>query len=603
VPAPLTDDTTVTATEGPSPWSAMDEPGLREYLVARARERIREVQPDFDLARFDEYLASPDSAPALAGRTVERLMDLAMVELAKGHLDRAEAMVRLVRARARNRNSAFAGSTFMAEIARRRAGDEPAAQEQAIAGALRELPRARFGSSTVIYQLFQTREQLTARVEQVRQQVLSVESASAALFFAQTLPAIVDARDRFLAAITVVRAEHDARPQAPDYRFSTVDMTRERGARPVAMAVWDTGTSPDLFEAVLFTNEAEQANGQDDDGNGQVDDIHGVVADGAAPNTALLYEASAEILEQYTPFLQGIMDLRAGLASTESAQRVLDLLRQAEDVESLTELEHNLDAISEWAHGTHVAGLMVAGNPHARLAVFRSAWAGEARPYFHRGPTDDELAAERANVEAIAEFINRHQIRVVNASLGFSSDYLEEQLSYERDRYQTPAQLRVRADQIHAQRRASWQLVFERCPGTLFVVAAGNSNRDVVEYGDLPADMDRPNVLAIGAVDRWGNWATFTSSSPERVRVFDLGVEAESVIPSGERVPLSGTSMASPNVANLAGKILAVAPSLTPEQVISVIVETGDPIPDPFSGRIANERRALTRARLVARGR
>jgi hypothetical protein len=278
-------------------------------------------------------------------------------------------------------------------------------------------------------------------------------------------------------------------------------------------------------------------------------------------------------------------------------------MRSADSVEALEELESNLDMVGEWAHGTHVAGIMLAQNPHARLAIFRSAWAGEARVYHHRGPTDEELAAERANVEAIAEYINRHEIRVVNASLGFSLEYVEDQLRYERDTYTTSEAVRARAEEVHAHRRATWALVFERCPNTLFVVAAGNSNEDVVEYGTVSASIEADNVVAVGAVDRFGGWATFTNSNPERVQIFDHGVEVDSSIPSGERVPLSGTSMAAPNVANLAGKMLAVGPSLTPAQIIGIIGETGDPIAAPFNGRIANERRAITRARLVARAR
>ncbi len=583
----------------PDPWAQVDDAGLRALVRGQASARIAEVQPDFDLGQLDAYLADHAAAPEIAGRTVERLFDLAVVDLAAGELDRAEGIVRLVRARARNRNSAFAGTTFLSEIRRRKAGDDVEAQKAAIAEVMRELPRPRFGSATVVFQLYQTTEQLAARVEQTKSQMLSLETASTVVFFGQVMPEIVQHRDTFLGAIEAVRAEHERQRAPREYRFSTVDLSRDRRAQEVRIAVWDVGTNPELFSEQLFANPNEQPNGQDDDGNGLVDDLHGVVSDADAPHTALLFEPAAEIIEQYAPFLKGIMDLRAGLASTPDAQRVLELVRSVTDAEQLVALERNLDAVGEWAHGTHVAGIMLAGNSHARLAVFRSAWAGEARTYFHRGPTDEELAAERANVEAIARFIDDNQIRVVNASLGFGQDYLEDQLRHERDRYSTDAQVRARAEQIHAHRRASWRHVFESCPNTLFVVAAGNSNRDVVEYGDLPADMEHPNVIAVGAVDRWGNWATFTNSNPERVRIFDFGVEVPSVVPNGEEVPLSGTSMASPNVANLAGKILAVAPNLTPAQVIEVMVESGDPIEAPFNGRIANERRALAQARRV----
>ncbi len=40
------------------------------------------------------------------------------------------------------------------------------------------------------------------------------------------------------------------------------------------------------------------------------------------------------------------------------------------------------------------------------------------------------------------------------------------------------------------------------------------------------------------------------------------GFEVDSYVPGGDRLKFSGTSMAAPNVANLAGKLLALDPSL-----------------------------------------
>jgi hypothetical protein len=240
---------------------------------------------------------------------------------------------------------------------------------------------------------------------------------------------------------------------------------------------------------------------------------------------------------------------------------------------------------------------MLAGNPQARIAVFRSAWMGEARPYHHRGPTDAELRAEMENMHAIADFVNRHRVRVVNASVGFSRDYVEDQLRYEQDRYRDDAAVRARAAEVHAARRAAWAYLFEHCPDTLFVVAAGNANRDVAEYEEWPAAMSYPNLVVVGAVDRYGSWATFTNSNPERVRLFDHGVEVEAPVPSGERTPLSGTSMASPNVANIAGKLFSLDPDLTPARAVTILEETADPIAAPFGGRIPHEQRAVARVR------
>lgn len=577
-----------------SPWASL----TRQELVALVREqaaaRIREVQPELDVARLAEYAADPSTAPELSDRACEQIVNLAIAEAAADEPTRASALVRLVRARARNRNNAYAGTTILAELARRTARGDA---REAVRAVLAELPRNRFGASTVVFQLFQNVGQIDARVQQLHQQLLSLDTAVAALYYDALLRPVVEHRQTFLDAIAQIREQHASQPEPRPYAFSTVDLTRARDAQPVVVAVWDTGVAPGLFESQLFTNPNEQPNGQDDDGNGLVDDVHGVVSDPTEGQTGLTFEPGEAILREYSPFLRGIMDLRAGMASTEAAQRVLALMGQAQDAEALDALERNLDAVGEWAHGTHVAGIMLAGVPQARMAVFRSAWAGEARLYHNRGPTDEELAAERENIEQIARFINAHGVRVVNASLGFSRDYVESELRHESDRYASDEEVRERARRIHERRRDNWRYVFEQCPRTLFVVAAGNSSRDVVEYEDVPSSIDLPNVLVVGAVDRFGEWATFTNSNPERVRVFDHGVEVESVIPSGERVPLSGTSMASPNVANLATKMMALDPSLTPERAIAIIVETGTPIAAPFNGVIAHEERAIARVR------
>ena len=97
-----------------------------------------------------------------------------------------------------------------------------------------------------------------------------------------------------------------------------------------------------------------------------------------------------------------------------------------------------------------------------------------------------------------------------------------------------------------------------------------------------------PNLLTIGAVDQAGDEASFTSYGPT-VKVHANGYQVESFLPGGDRVALSGTSMAAPQVANLAGKLLAVNPKLKPAEVIKLIVDSGE--------RTADGRRNLVHAR------
>ena len=74
------------------------------------------------------------------------------------------------------------------------------------------------------------------------------------------------------------------------------------------------------------------------------------------------------------------------------------------------------------------------------------------------------------------------------------------------------------------------------------------------------------------------------------------GYQVESYLPGGDRVALSGTSMASPQVANLAGKILAVNPKLQPPKVIDLIIRTSNKTAD---GRrvLINPKKAIEAAR------
>jgi hypothetical protein len=593
--------TSSTEMEAPVWASLKTDVDLRDYVRAAATDRLREDQPDVDPASFGRWIATPEAAPGLSGRAVERLLTLAAVAFADGDLDRSEGLVRLVRARALNRNMAHAGTTLLAVAASKRAGADDAARLAAVQQVFAQLPPERVGSAAVTFQLYQSGDQLKARALKAREQLLSLDSSSTALYFEQVLPEAVAHRETLLAAVDAAQKAHAKGKKPKKYAFGTVAGAALGKTAPIRAAVWDLGTNPELFKKQLFSNAAEVVNGKDDDNNGLVDDRHGIAHDPDPKQTALVYAPAPEVLAANKPFLKGVMDLRAGLSTTEDAKKVLALFGAATTSDAVESLETNLDAVGEWAHGTHVAGILMEGVPKAELVIFRSAWAGESRVYHHRGPSDAELEQERANMRAIAAFIKAHNVRVVNASLGFAVDYLEDELSHETAKYKDEAAVRARAKAVQGIRRANWREVFEACPDTLFVVAAGNSNRDVLEYGDTPADIALPNVLTIGAVDEFGKWATFTNSNATQVRAFDFGVAVPSLVPSGERVPLSGTSMASPNAANAAIKVLSVNPALRPADVIAVLTEHADDIAPPFAGKIINEKKAVAAAKKSAR--
>jgi subtilisin family serine protease len=89
-------------------------------------------------------------------------------------------------------------------------------------------------------------------------------------------------------------------------------------------------------------------------------------------------------------------------------------------------------------------------------------------------------------------------------------------------------------------------------------------------------------LLTVGAVDQAGEETGFTSFG-ESVDIYANGFEVESYLPGGSTIKMSGTSMASPNVVNLAAKLLAIDSSLVPKQLTELIIGGADKSED---GRI-----------------
>jgi subtilisin family serine protease len=128
------------------------------------------------------------------------------------------------------------------------------------------------------------------------------------------------------------------------------------------------------------------------------------------------------------------------------------------------------------------------------------------------------------------------------------------------------------ARRLFAVEREALRAAIASAPEILFVAASGNEDNsaDFDEY--IPAGLQLPNLLTVGAVDRSGEETSF-STFGKTVVLHANGFEVESVLPGGDRMKASGTSMASPQVANLAAKLFALNPALTVAQVRDAILQ------------------------------
>jgi subtilisin family serine protease len=213
-----------------------------------------------------------------------------------------------------------------------------------------------------------------------------------------------------------------------------------------------------------------------------------------------------------------------------------------------------------------VAGIAARGDPAIRLVVARF---DDQLPDLPFQPTPEWAHRMADAFMKMSDYFRTRNVRVVNMSWGDDPREIEQWLA-KTGGPTDPAERKQRADDIYNIWHDAVENAIKGAPNTLFVCAAGNSDSDASFLRDVPAGLRLPNLIAVGAVNQAGDETSFTSYGPTVVVDAD-GYEVESYVPGGARVKLSGTSMASPNVANLAAKLFALDPSLTPAQAVDLI--------------------------------
>ena len=198
------------------------------------------------------------------------------------------------------------------------------------------------------------------------------------------------------------------------------------------------------------------------------------------------------------------------------------------------------DPMDDNGHGTHVAGIVAANGgglvgvaPEASLMAFKVL--------------DASGSGRDSSVLAGVEEAARQRVHVVNMSLG---------------RQAVPNDPVIAAIETAA------------AQGIVFCVAAGNSGR----FLDIGSPGAAPSVITVGAIDREGRLAPFSTKGPVvptgdiKPEVVAPGVNIVSARNGGGFRTASGTSMASPHVAGVAALLRAAHPEWTAKMVRSAII-------------------------------
>lgn len=166
------------------------------------------------------------------------------------------------------------------------------------------------------------------------------------------------------------------------------------------------------------------------------------------------------------------------------------------------------------------------------------------------------------------------KVRVVNMSWRYGASRYESALAWHQIGA-SPEERKEIARRLFAIERDALREAIAAPPEILFVAGSGNedNNADFEEY--IPAGFDLPNLITVGAVDQAGEETRF-STFGKTVAVHANGSEVESFLPGGDRVKFSGTSMASPQVTNLAAKLFALKPELTAVEVRQAILDAAE---------------------------
>ncbi|MFN3316898.1 MAG: S8 family serine peptidase [Raineya sp.] len=302
--------------------------------------------------------------------------------------------------------------------------------------------------------------------------------------------------------------------------FLTFSCLQCDSQKKIRVSIWELYDVRVFPSENIYKNPRETPNGKDDDRNGFVDDIYGIGFDYQEQPTN----------HNYTP-----------------------------DYDSTGKI------LNRYFHGTAVTNILLRNNPDVELVgvgflkyVDRPSethWLENLQKRLSGKPEEDIALLDNMFRVSVAYF-KAHNVKVVNISWGahveFLKKFLKELDIYSEENFK---KMQKWTKLFHK----SLYKIFKENPDIFFVIAAGNDNQDVdkPDYFYVPGNINLPNTLVVGGIDKNGEKTSF-SNYGKNVKVYatstyeNLRISSDFVLSYGE-----GTSFAAPVVTAYVARRLA----------------------------------------------
>jgi len=234
-------------------------------------------------------------------------------------------------------------------------------------------------------------------------------------------------------------------------------------------------------------------------------------------------------------------------------------LGSIEDVHGYNAVDNTGDPMDENGHGTHCAGIVGAEGGN-EIGISGVNWKVKIMPLKFMNASG--FGTSKSAIEAINYVIDRKRagvnVRIISASWG------------------TKLRSRALEDVI----RKAYE------EGILFVAASGNDSLSTDLLPQYPASYNLGNLISVAALNRQDELASFSNYGVKSVHIAAPGANILSTWLGNEYEEHSGTSMATPMVSGIAALVLSKRPTLSVEELRSILLNSVDKLPS-LNGKVA----------------